>query len=106
MCECTPQEKRNTVQIATAILKIKKSVDMSDSVVNEVQSVVLGVMNAASTGEASDLLDDFLMNRDREESHLLLGITIFYTFYTNYYDIYFNMSSWSSQAAVSGRISW
>ena len=41
---------------------------------NEAQSVVLGVMNAASAGEASDLLDDLLMNRDRDESHLLLGI--------------------------------
>ena len=43
---------------------------------NEAQSVVLGVMNAASAGEASDLLDDLLMNRDRDESHLLLGIMI------------------------------
>ena len=49
---------------------------MSESVANEAQSVVLGVMNAASAGEASDLLDDLLMNRDRDESHLLLGIMI------------------------------
>jgi hypothetical protein len=48
---------------------------MSDTLANEAQSVVLGVMNAASAGEASDLLDDLLINRDRDEAHLLLGNT-------------------------------
>ena len=49
---------------------------MSDTLANEAQSVVLGVMNAATAGEASDLLDDLLINRDRDEAHLLLGNTI------------------------------
>ncbi len=60
---------------------------MSESVANEAQSVVLGVMNAANAGEASDLLDDLLMNRDRDESHLLLGIIMDAIFL--YYYAYF-----------------